>query len=436
MTTPLTQDSGSEYSDECNSDIEEQEEEVEEVGTPPVIRTSTRKRKANRTGNPEIGSRSTEDSITSIVSGSSLVHEEEDSLASPPASKKKVTFRLQSPRIMLTYKGWLPKIDFLSWINRKKETKFARVAHEKADEEASYEHSHVLLEFKTKPNWKDPRVLDFSIDGVIVHPHIKLVSSKTHWTRCLKYLSKEDPENSDLKQKETVMTLISSAPSLQAAMEIVIEKNPENWKSAQAIKTLWEASCSRPLPNFNWKPSQPWQLEIAQWVEETPQQQDFRTIYWIFDRKGNTGKTQMAKWWMTQHPDCWLMVKDMGLSRDAASIVEGAIQRGWNSHGLVVDLPRQAERSQKRIYQWLEEVKDGVVTTTKYRGATTIFKTPHMVVFANWPPIVRALSMDRWEILEINLEGGMDPVVTEELFELQKVVEQPVLHDYDLHIEN
>lgn len=128
----------------------------------------------------------------------------------------------------------------------------------------------------------------------------------------------------------------------------------------------------------------------------------------------------MGKWMMTMNGNGWYMTKDMGNVRDSATIVSVAKENGWSGKGWILDLPRSAESSKKRIYEYLEPIKDGMVTTTKYMGKTSIFRTPHLVVFANWPPWVTSLSEDRWEIYEIQMDGGMVESSISELKEIQE----------------
>ena len=52
-------------------------------------------------------------------------------------------------------------------------------------------------------------------------------------------------------------------------------------------------------------------------------------------------------------------------------------------------------------YECLETLKDGLWTTAKYEGEVVVRNSPHVVVFANFPPNTAALSMDRWKIGEI-----------------------------------
>ena len=335
------------------------------------------------------------------------------------------SFRLQAKRMFLTYKGHFSKADYISWLRSKREVKWVRLAQESADQEAPYLHTHVLLEFQTRPNWKDPRCLDYSVDGEMIHPHIKTIKSQKQWSNSRNYLAKEDQENTDLQESPSILTVLSKAGSFQELVEGAVQMDPDNWKSANALKTMWDSASKSHLRNqvqMSWKPHLPWHSFLEQVVEERP---DVRTILWIYDRVGNKGKTMMAKFLFSQNPAKWLITKDMGTSRDAATIVSNALLQGWEGWGVIVDLPRQAENARRRIYPILEEIKDGFVTATKYQGGTVTFPHPHLVVFANWPPQVGALSIDRWDIREITATGDVEEVNIIELLQKQKEEKLP-----------
>jgi hypothetical protein len=328
-----------------------------------------------------------------------------------PKKSKAPEFRLQAMRVFLTYKGHVDKTNFVEWIRSKRKVKWIRIAHESGDEKNPYLHSHVLVEFDERKNWKNPRCLDYSNDGQIVHPNIEVIRSKKHWENTKNYLAKEDPDNADLKKAPTILTVMDQKKTYREFMEEALERDPENWKSANALKTIWDNAGFKMEPfKSNWKPCADWHETLLQFVEEQP---DARKIIWIFDKIGNTGKTRMAKYLYQEDPEKWLVTKDMGVSRDAATIVKNALETGWTGWGMILDLPRTAETNKTRIYQYLEEIKDGFVTAQKYQGGTCLFQTPHVVVFANWAPFVKSLSMDRWEIYEIR-DGELEAVSTDE----------------------
>ena len=68
---------------------------------------------------------------------------------------------------------------------------------------------------------------------------------------------------------------------------------------------------------------------------------------------------------------------------------------------------RRATRS-TLIFVGLEHVKDGNFSSTKYGGGQHIFQSPHLLVFANQAPDTRKLTMDRWQIVNLDEENHLD----------------------------
>ena len=68
---------------------------------------------------------------------------------------------------------------------------------------------------------------------------------------------------------------------------------------------------------------------------------------------------------------------------------------------VVIDIPRSNDK-QIISYQLIEQLKSGRMCSTKYKGKITRFNIPHILIFANEEPDMRALSLDRWEIFWIN----------------------------------
>jgi len=151
---------------------------------------------------------------------------------------------------------------------------------------------------------------------------------------------------------------------------------------------------------FTYEPDMPWQKTFLEMINEKP---DYRTIFWICDKVGNSGKTALSKYLYLKERGKWLICKDLGTSRDSATIIKNELENGWLSHGIIIDLPRSAEK-QTRMYNYIEEVKDGFITSQKYQGGTCIFNSPHVVIMANWMPDTKCLSLDRWKIYKINEE--------------------------------
>lgn len=168
------------------------------------------------------------------------------------------------------------------------------------------------------------------------------------------------------------------------------------------------------MSRYKYEPDQPWQLELVREIEGEPL---YRKIIWIYDEIGNRGKTALGKWLFVTQPNKWYYAKDCGTTRDASTIIQNALSSGWTAWGIVIDLPRSAE-NHIRMYTYLEEFADGIVTTQKYSGKTIAFDSPWVVVFANWPPTLnKTLSLDRWDIREIQADGTVKYMDTYSILE-------------------
>jgi len=64
------------------------------------------------------------------------------------------------------------------------------------------------------------------------------------------------------------------------------------------------------------------------------------------------------------------------------------------------DCPR-SKQGEFIQYDFLEEVKNGYVFSSKYESRNKVFPSPHVVVFMNELPDMTKLSKDRYEIIRL-----------------------------------
>lgn len=101
---------------------------------------------------------------------------------------------------------------------------------------------------------------------------------------------------------------------------------------------------------------------------------DPRKILWFYDLNGNTGKSFMASY-LVSHNDAIILRGSVG---DMAY--------GYNDNPIVVfDLTRtQADPNfAKHLYSFAEELKRGVLYSSKYESGMKRFKVPHVIFFSN-----------------------------------------------------
>lgn len=123
---------------------------------------------------------------------------------------------------------------------------------------------------------------------------------------------------------------------------------------------------------------------------------DDRTINWVVDYAGNSGKTCLAKHLCLTNPESTLYVS--GKASDIKYGVYTFLQK-FELEVLLIDLTRSVEGFVS--YQAIEECKNGIFYNTKYESGMCCFNPPHIVVFANFAPETHKLSADRWNILDV-----------------------------------
>lgn len=137
----------------------------------------------------------------------------------------------------------------------------------------------------------------------------------------------------------------------------------------------------------------PWQTALYKEIQDQP---DDRTIHWIWNKEGNGGKTKFAK---------RMVIENFAkfLSPCKASDALNFVYNCPNENCYLFLLPRTwgSSISKTELYQALESIKDGMIFNSKYSTGTLVMDSPHVVVFANFPPKVECLSLDRWKIREI-----------------------------------
>ena len=136
----------------------------------------------------------------------------------------------------------------------------------------------------------------------------------------------------------------------------------------------------------------------------------FREIHWYWEATGNVGKTSIAHDIIVD----FMMRKEVALlvsgkaadikSAIATSMAEKGSKVGKVPKVLIWDLPRT--RQSYIDYAGLEEVKNGIFFSGKYESGMILMpESPHVIVFANFPPEREKLSGDRWVVHDLNPEG-------------------------------
>lgn len=131
-----------------------------------------------------------------------------------------------------------------------------------------------------------------------------------------------------------------------------------------------------------------WQNDIISRLESPV---DKRKIYWIWSENGGVGKSTFARYLVKNYSAILL---NNAKSQDIAY----ALPR--DPKVVIFDLSRSMEGHIN--YDIIEQIKNGVVFSTKYESRTKYFKSPHVLIFANYEPNKVAWSQDRYFITKID----------------------------------
>lgn len=116
-----------------------------------------------------------------------------------------------------------------------------------------------------------------------------------------------------------------------------------------------------------------------------------RTIYFVVDEVGGTGKSWFIKKWLSEHAD-ETQCLSIGKRDDIAHVVDES------KRIFLFDLPRS--QSEFLQYAVLEQLKDRMVFSPKYNSRMKYLQhTPHVVIFTNEEPDRTKLSADRYDVV-------------------------------------
>jgi len=137
-----------------------------------------------------------------------------------------------------------------------------------------------------------------------------------------------------------------------------------------------------------------WQQGIKNLVQENP---DSRSVHWFWENEGNVGKSFMARYLSVTFNA--LIVQSMKKA-DMVYLLSKYIR---NTSVVVFDLCRSSEQGAVTVvYEVVEMLKNGYLTSGKYDSSSLTFKPPHVLCFANFEPDRNALSRDRWRVVHLH----------------------------------
>lgn len=118
-----------------------------------------------------------------------------------------------------------------------------------------------------------------------------------------------------------------------------------------------------------------------------------RTIIWITDTKGNSGKSKFVKYVCYNNPST------IKVSFGSASQLRGSLVSAGKQNLYFLDIPRTLgdDDSMNSLLSVIEDLKNGFVVSTMYgKHSTLMMDPPHIIVFSNKSAPMDKLSADRW----------------------------------------
>lgn len=132
-----------------------------------------------------------------------------------------------------------------------------------------------------------------------------------------------------------------------------------------------------------------WQKEVVEMCRNDPT--DDRSIYWYWEAEGCTGKTTLIKYICSHFSKATFTC-----ATKSADILTIASEQ---KNIYLISFAR-SNPDGFNPYNALEQLKDGLISDSKLKKKcrNIMMNSPHVIVFANWPPKTNTMSKDKWVI--------------------------------------
>lgn len=141
----------------------------------------------------------------------------------------------------------------------------------------------------------------------------------------------------------------------------------------------------------------PWQACILQFILDAAEiaikNPDDRTIIWITDTQGNSGKSKLIKYLCYNYDDI-IKVPFGTATQLRASLISAGAKKVY-----LVDMPRTMgdDDSIPSLIASIEDLKNGFLVSSMYgKTAKLMMEPPHIIIFSNALCPQQSLSTDRW----------------------------------------
>ena len=146
-----------------------------------------------------------------------------------------------------------------------------------------------------------------------------------------------------------------------------------------------------------------WQKELVAIFKQEPHE---RKIYWYWSYKGGIGKTVFSKYLTMTLGGICLHGKGSDVRNGVLDYCE---KNGETPNLIIYPIPR-CHGSEYCSYEALENIKDMYFYSGKYEGGMVCGNPPHLIVFANRPPKLPKMSLDRWSITCLDPENAPEEI--------------------------
>lgn len=137
-------------------------------------------------------------------------------------------------------------------------------------------------------------------------------------------------------------------------------------------------------------PLREWQQDLHAILIQEPNP---REIHFVVDIGGNQGKSWFARYYTDLHDNAQIIIP--GKKADMALVVDETMKVFF------FDCPR-SKQGDFIQYDFLEELKNGLIFSPKYNSKCKKLATPHVVVLMNEYPDMTKLSSDRYSVKVLN----------------------------------
>lgn len=180
-----------------------------------------------------------------------------------------------------------------------------------------------------------------------------------------------------------------------------IEKASDTWEYERKEGRFWKSDDTALILRQRFGLLNDTQLRVI----NTARTQNDREIDVWYDPKGSRGKTWLAKHIMETGQGLIVPRADMREPRQCCDFIYRRWRNGMKY--IIFDIPRTYNVKTNGIYELIEEVKDGLIFSTKYEGGWINISGVRVIVFTNNKLDTDRLSWDRWRIHGMGERGGL-----------------------------